>query len=223
MSETNIPCYGNNVFCVRYFLLCYADPATDLLHSWNFLPATLLLPPPTLTYSPFSTQPSSNMGWYRYFGMWWQNSSLYLIIARIVNAVPFHSHYTISYIVWWQDPRNFWKKVMMIMGPLQEVSTSIPRYVQFCTPSKNPPRQVGWVRILKSTKSKQINEQINKQTKNPAQTFRQWCPWRVILFTMSSLARHFSLFFGRPNMWLTDSDVSSDVTVSSNAPRADSC
>ena len=31
------------VFC-WYFLLCYADPATDLCHSWNFLPASRLLP-----------------------------------------------------------------------------------------------------------------------------------------------------------------------------------
>ena len=33
----------NYVFC-WYFLLCYADPATDLCHSWNFLPASRLLP-----------------------------------------------------------------------------------------------------------------------------------------------------------------------------------
>ena len=38
--------FGGNIVLGGYFLLCYADPATDLFYnSWNFLRASLL--PPT--------------------------------------------------------------------------------------------------------------------------------------------------------------------------------
>ena len=76
----------NYVFC-WYFLLCYADPATDLCHSWNFLPASRLLPQLLTAFF------SGNLGIY---GI---QQKIYNVFGRIIFLDNI-SHCLIALLVW---------------------------------------------------------------------------------------------------------------------------